>query len=179
MRFFLVFELILILVRGIMMKECLLNEIVFITGATSGFGEEIARLCVERGAKVVITGRNESKLKELQDEFGLDKACYLEFDVGDRKAVESVIKTLPDAFKDVTVLVNNAGLALGLCSAQKAEVDDWEKMVDTNIKGVMYCTHALLPGMVARNKGYIVMISSIAANYCYTGGMFMGQQKLL
>jgi 3-hydroxy acid dehydrogenase/malonic semialdehyde reductase len=144
---------------------------ILITGATSGFGEAIARLFAKSDWQLILTGRRQQRLDALQQDLGgPNKVHTCCFDITNREAVEQVLDNLPSKFNNVDVLVNNAGLALGLEPADKTELDDWEKMVDTNIKGLMYCTHKLLPFMRARNQGYIINIGSIAGNWPYPGG---------
>ncbi len=150
--------------------------IVFITGATAGFGSAMAHRFITAGAKVVASGRREDRLQALHAELGANLLPVI-LDVVDREAVEQVFKTLPEEFASIDVLINNAGLALGLEPAQKASLDDWDTMVDTNIKGLMYCTRAALPGMVARNRGHIVNLGSVAARYPYPGGNVYGASK--
>ncbi len=144
---------------------------IMITGATSGFGETCARLFSSNGWKVIITGRRQQRLDSLQTELGgADNVHSCCFDITDRDAVTDAFANLPEAFSDIDVLVNNAGLALGLEPAYKTDLDDWEQMVDTNIKGLMYCTHTVLPMMTKRAQGYIINIGSIAGNWPYPGG---------
>lgn len=144
---------------------------ILITGATSGFGEAIARLFAQNGWQLILTGRRQQRLDSLQQELGgSDKVHTCCFDITNRKAVEQAIDSLPATFADIDVLVNNAGLALGLESADKTDLDDWERMVDTNIKGLMYCTRKLLPKMLQRKQGYILNIGSVAGNWPYPGG---------
>ncbi|MGA7412773.1 MAG: SDR family NAD(P)-dependent oxidoreductase [Bryobacteraceae bacterium] len=150
--------------------------IAFITGATSGFGAAIARKFLATGAKVIGTGRHPNALDELRREFG-GQFHPLVFDVRDRAAVERAIEGLPAEFAGVTVLVNNAGLALGLEPAHKANLEEWEVMIDTNVKGLTYCTRLLLPGMVERNEGHIVNLGSTAAEFPYPGGNVYGATK--
>lgn len=150
--------------------------IVFVTGATAGFGQATARRFAKDGAKVIGTGRRKERLDELKNELG-DAFLPLPFDVGKRKEVESAIRGLPKEFADVDVLVNNAGGALGLDPAQSADLEDWETMIDANIKGVVYCTRFLLPGMVERNRGHIVNLGSVAAEFPYPGGNVYGATK--
>ncbi len=150
--------------------------IVFVTGVTSGFGNAIARKFLASGAKVIGTGRRHAALDELRREFGT-QFLPLVFDVRDRKAVEQAIAGLPADFAEVSVLVNNAGLAIGLEPAHKADLDEWEVMIDTNVKGLTYCTRLLLPGMVDRNAGHIVNIGSTAAEWPYPGGHIYGATK--
>jgi 3-hydroxy acid dehydrogenase/malonic semialdehyde reductase len=144
---------------------------ILITGATSGFGEAIARLFAQNDWQLILTGRRQQRLDSLQQQLGgPDKVHICCFDITDRQAVEQAIDNLPAQFSDVDVLVNNAGLALGLEPADKTNLDDWEQMVNTNIKGLMYCTHKLLPKMQQRKQGYILNIGSIAGNWPYPGG---------
>ena len=149
---------------------------VFVTGATSGFGAAIARKFLASGAKVIGTGRRQHALDELKGEFGSPFLPLL-FDVRDRVAVERSIADLPPEFADVAVLVNNAGLAIGLEPAHKSNLDEWEAMIDTNVKGLAYCTRLLLPGMVDRNAGHIVNLGSTAAEFPYPGGHVYGATK--
>lgn len=143
---------------------------VFITGATSGFGRAIAERYIKEGHEVVISGRRQDRLKLFAEETGCQ---YEVLDVTDKKAVALVFSK----HSDTDILVNNAGLALGLQPAQEAELEDWEQMVDTNIKGVMYCTRAVLPHMTARNSGHIINIGSIAGSWPYPGGNVYGSTK--
>jgi 3-hydroxy acid dehydrogenase/malonic semialdehyde reductase len=147
----------------------LASETIFITGASSGFGAALARKCSKSGAKLILAARRTERLEALAAELGTP--CHLvTLDVRDRAAVEGAVASLPEGFREVTTLVNNAGLALGMGPAQSADLADWDAMVDTNIKGTMYCTHALLPGMIARNRGYVMNLGSVAASYPYPGG---------
>jgi len=150
--------------------------IVFVTGATAGFGATIARRFVRDGHRVVAAGRRRERLDALRGELG-DGVLPLELDVRDREGVTRAFAALPAKFAEVDVLVNNAGLALGLESAQAANLDDWDAMIDTNVKGLAYSSRAVLPGMVARNRGHIVNIGSVAAMYPYPGGNIYGATK--
>lgn len=150
-----------------------MTKTILITGATSGFGAACARRFAAAGWRLVLTGRRRERLESLQAELGDAVAAILSLDVRDRQAVEAALRDLPE----IDVLLNNAGLALGLEPAWKADLDDWETMVGTNIKGVMYCTRALLPGMVARNRGHIINIGSTAGNWPYPGGHVYGATK--
>lgn len=150
--------------------------ILFVTGATSGFGEAITRRFVGEGHTVIAAGRRAERLTALKGELG-ERVHTLVLDVRDREAVKAAIDNLPDEVRAIDVLVNNAGLALGLDPAQDASLDDWDAMVDTNIKGLLYMTRAVLPGMVARNRGHVVNIGSIAANYPYPGSNVYGASK--
>lgn len=149
---------------------------VFITGATSGFGMACARACVREGLRVVICGRRKGRLESLAKELG-KMAHPLVLDVRDNDAVKQAVASLPPDFAAINVLVNNAGLALGAASFETQTMEDLEQMVDTNIKGLMYCTHAILPGMIACNRGHIVNIGSVAGVYPYPGGNTYGGTK--
>jgi 3-hydroxy acid dehydrogenase/malonic semialdehyde reductase len=151
--------------------------IALVTGATAGFGQAIARRFVKEGAKVVAAARRGERLNELAQELGADKVHSLILDVRDRSAVERAVSELPAGFAEIDVLVNNAGLALGLEPAQRADLDDWDRMVDTNIKGLIYMTRAILPGMVARARGHVINISSVAGSWPYPGGNVYGATK--
>ena len=149
---------------------------VFVTGASAGFGEAIVRRFHAAGARVIACARRRERLEALAAELG-DHVLPLELDVRDRAAVEQLVASLPDAFAQVDCLVNNAGLALGLEPAQRASVDDWDRMIDTNCKGLVYVTRALLPGMLARARGHVVNIGSVAGSYPYPGGNVYGASK--
>lgn len=149
---------------------------VLVTGASAGFGAAIARRFARDGARVVAAGRRRERLDALRDELGKN-VLPLVLDVRDKDSVATAFGSLPGEFKDIDVLVNNAGLALGLEPAQKASLDDWDTMVDTNIKGLIYCTRIALEGMVARDRGHVVNISSVAAEFPYAGGHVYGATK--
>jgi 3-hydroxy acid dehydrogenase/malonic semialdehyde reductase len=149
---------------------------VLVTGASSGFGLSIARRFAGDGARVVIAARRGDRIAALAHELG-DQALAIELDVRDRSAIDFAIANLPPAFAEIDVLVNNAGLAKGLEPAQRATVDDWDQMVDTNCKGLMYATRAALPGMVARGRGHVINIGSVAGSYPYPGGNVYGASK--
>ena len=151
-------------------------SIVFVTGASSGFGEAIVRRFVQRGARAVAFARREDRLAALAAELG-DAVHVATADIRDRDAVQAAVDALPPAFRDVDVLVNNAGLALGLEPSPRADLDDWDQMIDTNCKGVVYATRAVLPGMVARGRGHVITIGSVAASYPYPGGNVYGATK--
>ncbi len=153
------------------------NHVIFITGATSGFGKACAKLLASHGAKLILTGRRYERLEELQNELGADKTHIVELDVTQNDAVQKVIADLPAAFTHITVLINNAGLSLGMELAQNCSITDWSHVVDTNIKGILHCTHAILPIMVANNNGHIINIGSIAGSYPYPGGNVYGATK--
>lgn len=144
------------------MEPQLRDRVAFVTGATSGLGRGIALRLAAAGAKVVAVGRRADRLAELGAAIG--PSCHaLQLDVGDRLAVENAVRTLPGPFREVSILVNNAGHGLDRGPAHRASLDDWISMVDTNIKGVLHCTHALLGAMVERRLGHIVNIGSVAS----------------
>lgn len=150
---------------------------VFITGASSGFGRACARRFGREGWRLILAARRTGHLEELKSEFGADAVLTLPLDVRDRVAVTAAVAALPEPFREVDLLVASAGLALGLEPAHRADLDDWETMVDTNIKGLMYTVRAILPGMVARNRGHIVTIGSTAGSWPYPGGNCYGGTK--
>ena len=152
------------------------DMIVFITGATSGFGAAAARRFVSEGAKVIATGRRVDRLEALADELG-DSCHPLPLDVTDHEGVRTAVDGLPDAFREISVLVNNAGAALGLGPAYEADIDLWRRMLDTNVNGVVYCTHAILPGMVARNRGHVVNVGSVGGRQPNPGSNVYGGTK--
>ncbi len=154
----------------------LADHVALVTGATSGFGRAIARRLAREGASVIASGRRRDRLDALVTELG-GASMALVLDVRDRAAVEAAVTSLPGAFAAVTILVNNAGLALGLEPAPRASLDDWDTMIDTNCKGLVTCTRALLPGMVARGRGHVVNIGSVAGSYPYPGGNVYGATK--
>ena len=149
---------------------------ILVTGATAGFGAAIVRRFAADGDRIVAAGRRSERLEALTNEFG-SLVHPVVLDVRDRDAVTAAIEGLPPDFADLDLLVNNAGLALGLDPAQKADLEAWDQMVDTNVKGLMYVTRAVLPGMVARNRGLIVNLGSTAAIYPYPGGNVYGATK--
>jgi NADP-dependent 3-hydroxy acid dehydrogenase YdfG len=149
-----------------------------ITGASSGFGEASARRFAQEGRKLVLAARRHDRLQSLSKELSAHtEVLAIGLDVTDRQAVFTAINDLPENFRDIEVLVNNAGLALGMGSADRANLDDWDTMVDTNIKGLMYCTRAILPLMVQSGSGHVVNIGSVAANWPYPGGNTYGATK--
>jgi 3-hydroxy acid dehydrogenase / malonic semialdehyde reductase len=151
--------------------------IVLVTGATSGFGAAIARRFAADGHRLIAAGRRRERLASLVGELGATKVLPLALDVRDRAAVDAAIAGLPSEFAAIDVLVNNAGLALGLEPAYRVDPDAWEQMVDTNVKGLMYVTRAVLPGMVERARGHIVNLGSIAGTYPYPGANVYGATK--
>jgi 3-hydroxy acid dehydrogenase/malonic semialdehyde reductase len=150
--------------------------IVLVTGASSGFGATIARRFASAGASVILAARRRDRLEALGDELGAS-AYIVELDVRDRDSVKNAIASLPPHWCEIDLLVNNAGLALGLEPAQRASLDEWETMVDTNVKGLMSMTHAVLPGMVARGRGHIINLGSVAGEWPYPGGNVYGATK--
>lgn len=149
-----------------------MKKTVLITGATSGIGLGCARKFAENGDKLILTGRNEQRLEEIRQEL-TDKGTQvltLAFDVRDRKKATQCIDSLPDEWRDIDVLVNNAGLALGLEPEYEGNLDDWETMIDTNIKGLLTMTRLIVPGMIARNRGHIINVGSVAGDAAYAGG---------
>lgn len=150
-----------------------MEKTILITGATAGFGKACAELFAAQGWRLILTGRREERLVELKEKLGDAVAQVIALDVRDREQVFAAL----DGLGDIDVLLNNAGLALGLEPAWDVDIDDWETMVDTNIKGLMYCTRALLPGMVKRNVGHVINIGSTAGSWPYPGGNAYGGTK--
>ena len=149
-----------------------MNKIVLITGATSGIGLACARKFAKNGDKLILTGRSEQRLSEIRKELtamGTD-VLTLAFDVRDREKAKKYLSELPQDWCEIDVLVNNAGLALGLEPEQDGNMDDWDTMIDTNIKGLLTMTRLVVPGMMKRNRGHIIHIGSIAGDAAYAGG---------
>lgn len=148
------------------------DRIVFITGSTSGIGEACAYIFASKGAKLILNGRSQDKLNELQTQiqtlYGTEVLPLL-FDVRDRKSAQEAIDSLPASWASVDILINNAGLALGLDKEFLGDMDEWETMIDTNIKGLLYMTRMLVPGMVERGRGHIINVGSIAGEAAYAG----------
>ena len=149
---------------------------VFVTGASSGFGAATARRFAANGARVVACARRVDRLAALATDLG-PHLLPRQLDVRDRQAVEQVVSDLPAEFAEIDILVNNAGLARGLRPAHETDPEDWAEMVDTNCKGLLHCTRAILPGMVARGHGHVVNLGSIAGTYPYPGGNVYGASK--
>jgi 3-hydroxy acid dehydrogenase / malonic semialdehyde reductase len=150
-----------------------MNKIIMITGATSGFGRATAVRFAGNGYNIIVTGRRKERLDELKEEllsYGNIKVLSLNFDVRNREEVASLIGNLPTEWKSIDILVNNAGLAAGFSRIDNGNIDDWERMIDTNIKGLLYVTKAVLPLMMVRNKGHIINIGSIAGKDAYENG---------
>ena len=143
----------------------------FITGATSGIGKATAELFAKNKIRLVLCGRRAERLEELQQTLGkITDVTTLQFDVSNKEAVFLAIKSLPDNFRDIDILLNNAGNAHGLSSIQDGDLDDWDAMLDINVKGLLYVSKAIIPNMTARNSGFIVNIGSIAAKEVYPNG---------
>ncbi|OCG57579.1 SDR family NAD(P)-dependent oxidoreductase [Gilliamella sp. Nev3-1] len=151
-------------------------NIALVTGASSGFGQAICRKLVADGYKVIGVARRGDKLQKLADELGIN-FTFLTLDVTKKDAIESILLQLPKAFQPIDILINNAGLALGLEPAYQADFNDWETMIQTNIMGLIHLTHQILPSMVERNFGYIINLGSVAGTYAYKGGNVYGATK--
>jgi 3-hydroxy acid dehydrogenase/malonic semialdehyde reductase len=157
-----------------------MEHTVLVTGATAGFGEATARRFLAHGHKVVAVGRRIDRLEALKSSLPAEqqkKLFTMVVDVCNSAQVDSLASVLPAEFSKVTVLVNNAGLALGLEPAHKAFLSDWDQMIDTNIKGLVHMSRAFLPGMVERKCGHVINLGSVAANYPYPGGNVYGGTK--
>jgi 3-hydroxy acid dehydrogenase/malonic semialdehyde reductase len=157
-----------------------MEHTVLVTGATAGFGEATARRFLANGHKVVAVGRRAERLEALKNSLPAEqqkKLLTMVVDVCDSAQVDTLATVLPAEFSKVTVLVNNAGLALGLEPAHKAFLSDWDQMIDTNIKGLVHMSRAFLPGMVERKCGHVINLGSVAANYPYPGGNVYGGTK--
>lgn len=149
---------------------------VLITGASAGFGEALTKRLIAKGHQVIGCARRLDKLNTMAESLG-ESFLPVAMDVSDTASIPQIIADLPDGFKQIDVLVNNAGLALGAEPAQNANLDGWMRMVDTNVKGVMALTHAVLPAMVKRDSGYIINVGSIAGSWPYYGGNVYGGTK--
>jgi NADP-dependent 3-hydroxy acid dehydrogenase YdfG len=149
-----------------------MNKTVLITGATSGIGLGCARKFAENGDRLILTGRNEKRLEEIRKELEEKgtKVLILTFDVRDSQKAKQQIDNLPEEWKEIDVLVNNAGLALGLEPEYEGDLNDWDAMIDTNIKGLLTMTRLVVPGMVERNSGHVINIGSVAGDAAYAGG---------
>ena len=149
-----------------------MNKIVLITGATSGIGLSCARKFAANGDRLILTGRNEQRLEGIRKELTANgtQVLTLVFDVRDREKATECIKNLPNEWKDIDVLVNNAGLALGLEPEYQGDFEDWETMIDTNIKGLLTMTRLVVPGMIERNRGHIINVGSVAGDAAYANG---------
>ena len=149
------------------------DKIVLITGASSGIGEAAARAFAVQGCRLILSARRIERINslaaELTSEYGIDTHS-IQLDVRDQKAVEKAISQLPDKWSSIEVLVNNAGLSRGLDKLQEGKIDDWDEMIDTNIKGLFYMSRAVLPGMIERGAGHVINIGSIAGHEIYPAG---------
>lgn len=150
--------------------------LVLVTGASAGFGAAIARKFVGLGHRVIATARRAERLAQLQAELG-EQLLTRVLDVTDRAQVASFLSSLPPDWREIDILVNNAGLALGLEPAQRADLSDWQTMIATNCEGLVNVTHAVLPGMVERNRGHVFNIGSTAGRWPYPGGNVYGATK--
>jgi 3-hydroxy acid dehydrogenase/malonic semialdehyde reductase len=153
--------------------QSLKNKIIFITGASSGIGKACAEQCAQQGANLIVTARRLDRLQKLSDELvhAHDvKVLPIQLDVKDKTEVEKGIGALNQEWKNIDILVNNAGLALTTDKIQDAKLENWDAMIDTNLKGLLYVTRAILPNMVARNQGHIINIGSVAGRDYYAGG---------
>jgi NADP-dependent 3-hydroxy acid dehydrogenase YdfG len=153
------------------------GRVAFVTGATSGMGRGLAIGLLHAGARVIATGRRSERLRQLEDETKSDRLLTRVLDVQSAASLQACLTGLPEAFTSIDTLVNNAGLALGLNKAHEASLEDWETMIQTNVLGLTRVTRAILPGMVARNRGDIINMSSVAATYPYPGGNVYGATK--
>ena len=150
-----------------------MNKTIMITGATSGFGKAIAVRFAKNGFNIIVTGRRKERIDKLEVElltYGKIKVLSLNFDVRNQNEVSSVIDSIPDEWKAIDILINNAGLAVGLGHIDDGVIDDWDRMIDTNVKGLLYVTRAVTPHMVARNSGHVFNIGSIAGKDTYENG---------
>jgi len=148
-----------------------MKQTAFITGATSGIGKATATIFAKNNIRLILCGRRIEKLKELEKELSTyTDVTTLSFDVSKREDVKNAVNSLPENFKKINILINNAGNAHGLSSIQEGNIDDWDAMIDSNVKGVLYVTKAVVPQMVERNNGFIVNIGSIAAKEVYANG---------
>lgn len=150
-----------------------MNKTIMVTGATAGFGKAVAVRFAKNGYNIIITGRRKDRLDDLEKElltYEKIKVLSLNFDVRKRNEVASVVAALPKEWKAIDILINNAGLAVGMNHIDNGDIDDWERMIDTNVKGLLYVTRAVAPLMVARNTGHIFNIGSIAGKENYENG---------
>lgn len=155
------------------MSISLKNKIILVTGASSGIGEACAKIFAQNGAKIILCARREERIKKLATEIKKQhntECLLLTLDISKRDAVADKFSTLPPAWQEVDVLINNAGLGLSLSKIQDGNIDDWEQMIDTNFKGLLYVTHAVLQDMVKRNQGHIINIGSVAGHEVYPLG---------
>ena len=153
------------------------GRVAFVTGATAGIGRGLAIGLLKAGARVIASGRRSERLKQLEDEAKSQRLLTRVLDVQSAASLEVCLSGLPEAFTAIDTLINNAGLALGLNKSHEAKLADWETMIQTNVLGLTRVTRAILPGMVVRNRGDIINMSSVAATYPYPGGNVYGATK--
>ncbi|MGN7727262.1 SDR family NAD(P)-dependent oxidoreductase [Luteimonas sp. 22616] len=153
-----------------------MTKTLLVTGASAGFGAAIVERFAGAGWRIVATGRRAERLQQLVERFGADVVHPAAFDIRDADAMQAALDAIPAPFRDIDVLVNNAGLALGTAPAQRADLAQWRQMIDTNVTALATMTHALLPTLIAR-RGAIFNISSIAGSYAYPGGNVYGATK--
>ncbi len=149
------------------------DDVVLITGASSGIGAACAKIFAQAGAKLILAARRKERLEQLAEQLGKDydsDSYLLLIDVCDRISCQSVLSNLPEPWSNIDILINNAGLSRGLDKVQDASIQDWEEMIDTNIKGLLYVTRTILPGMIARGRGHVINLGSIAGHQAYPGG---------
>ncbi|PPR34558.1 MAG: NADP-dependent 3-hydroxy acid dehydrogenase YdfG [Alphaproteobacteria bacterium MarineAlpha6_Bin3] len=151
--------------------------VVLITGASSGIGKACAKIFSKKGYKTILIGRRKNLLLKLSKELGEKNNLPIKLDVRNKKQVFKIISKLPNSFKKISILINNAGLAWGLEPSHKVDIKKWETMIDTNCKGLIYVTRAVLPGLIKRNKGHIINLGSVAGTYPYAGGNVYGGTK--
>ena len=155
-----------------------MNGSILITGASSGFGQASALRFARAGRKLVLASRRMDRINALVEKLSDQTGCIgIELDVRDRQAVSKTLSSLPGSFADIEVLINSAGLALGLEGGDEVDLDHWDTMVDTNIKGLMYCTRTVLPKIVSRGGGHIINLGSVAGSWPYPGGNAYGGTK--
>lgn len=154
-----------------------MQKTILITGATAGFGKATAQLFAQKGWRLILTGRRRERLEQIQQDLAPAPVYIANFDVSVRQEVENFIANIPQQFKDIDVLINNAGLALGLDTADKTDLDHWDTMISTNINGLLYMTRLILPQMVQNKKGHVVNLGSVAGSYSYKGGNTYGATK--
>ncbi len=150
-----------------------MSQIVLITGATAGIGKATAELLGKNGYRIIITGRRQNRLDELQDTLKLKHNCSITnlcFDIRDKDAVNDAIDSLPEEWKKISILINNAGLAAGFNPIQEGNINDWERMIDTNVKGLLYISKKVIPLIIEQGSGHIVNIGSIAGREVYPNG---------
>lgn len=153
--------------------ESLKNKIVLITGASAGIGEATASAFAEKGSRLILTARRKDKLDRLaaslKEKFGTESLC-VSLDVRNQKDVQKTIDALPPSWTEIDILVNNAGLGRGVDKIHEANIEDWEEMIDTNIKGLLYVSRAVITGMVKRKRGHVINLGSVAGHEVYPGG---------